>query len=291
MGRRRRPGLGGGGRRLRAFHGRPGGLGGAQYRHEILARLAGIADALGDAQRVERFQDLDRETTADARRIAELRGREGGGARERVRRGREDGERRARVEAVRRHPQDLAGAALAVQEVLEGGLLELERRRELGHRGRGEARRLQRGKDELPHPLVLGIRGCIVTRNAQAAARYFELALVGELARERLECLDRQLRRKPLLQRRGFHADRLRVSAVEFAHRGERLLAQAVASGARDPGAALLAEDHDARGVVQRRGALGLEREYPLEARDVHSAGRILERRQRRLGRALLQRG
>src|SRR5688572_32738793 len=90
--------------------GRCGGR--AQYRYEILAHLARVADPLCDAEPVEELEDLDRETAADAGRVAVLRGGElavrlrlSGGLRDRG----ERRERRAGVEALAGHAHHFAG--------------------------------------------------------------------------------------------------------------------------------------------------------------------------------------
>ena len=104
--------------------------GGAEDRNEILPHLARVADAPRNAQRIEELEYLDGETPAEARRIAELRGGEEtiglrlrGGLGDRCKRRK----RGSRIEAVRRHLVEVAALRLAVQEVLDDGLLQLER--------------------------------------------------------------------------------------------------------------------------------------------------------------------
>src|SRR3970040_2310389 len=83
--------------------------------------------------------------------------------------------------------------------------------------GWGNTACVRRGKHELPQPLVFRVGGRIVSRLAHKVARDLQLALVGELAQERLERLCGQLRGELVAQSRGFHSHRLRLSLVESA--------------------------------------------------------------------------
>src|SRR4051812_21920062 len=76
-----------------------------EYRHEILAHLAHVADALRDAEPVETFENFNREPAPDAAAIAELRGGESRGhcLRDHLCDGRELGQCCARIKALGRH--------------------------------------------------------------------------------------------------------------------------------------------------------------------------------------------
>src|SRR5687768_7788332 len=123
-------------RRCGASGSRPGagcqGRGGTEYRNRVLAHLARVTDALSDAETVEEFEDLDGEAAPGADRIPILgrSERPAGGCLRYLRRGSgKRRHRRPRIEALGRDAQRIAAAALAVQEVLQRGVLELERGR------------------------------------------------------------------------------------------------------------------------------------------------------------------
>src|SRR5215212_7049953 len=93
----------------------------AEYGHEILAHLAHVADALGDAEAVEALEDFDCQAAPDAAAVAKLRGGEAGrrALRDDLRDGGKLRERRLRIKTLGRHTDNFTGARLAMQKILE----------------------------------------------------------------------------------------------------------------------------------------------------------------------------
>src|SRR5688572_26905650 len=154
-------------RGFRRLHGLGRCGGRAQYRYEILAHLARVADPLCDAEPVEELENLDREAAADAGRVAVLRRGEQavrlqlcGGLRDRG----ERRERRAGVEALAGHAHHFARLRLAVEEILDDRLLQFHLDGEIAQRWGVEARGFERRTQRLPQAIVGRIRRRVVSR-------------------------------------------------------------------------------------------------------------------------------
>ena len=273
--------------------GRQGGLCRAEYGHEVLAHLARIADALRDAERIEAFQDLDGERSADPGCIAILRsGKQslGAGARHYRGIGGERRQRRLGIEAVIGDAHQLAGPALSVQQVFEDRLLQPQAQRQFRDRWRREAGLEQRRQYRLPHPLIRGIEGRVVSGQPHDRAAHLELARIGQFSQQVDKRVRREIGRELQAQRLELDARGLRLRTMKFGKHCEHPIAKRCGDCAWQGDAPLPAKHRRIGQLVQRSRPFGGEIEHGLEPREIDRLVRGLQHfGERRFGARLFQ--